>query len=32
MITMKNSIDEFQNANTELQKKLEDEVKQKNGM
>ena len=32
MIDMKNNIDEFQKANSELQKRLDEEVKQKNGM
>ena len=32
MIDMKNSIDEFEKANVELQKRLDEEVKQKNGM
>ena len=32
MIDMKNTIDEFQKANSELQKRLDEEVKQKNGM
>ena len=32
MMDMKNTIDEFQKAISELQKRLDEEVKQKNGM
>ena len=31
MIEMKNSIEEFQKANSDLQKRLEEEIKQKTG-